>query len=524
MPIAKAALADSVSVDNPPVVRRRLSNVVVPAGFAALALFCAIFSPGFLEADEISHFLFARSVWHDWTAVFSIWGRLGCTGLYALAAPFGVVAARLVGVGVTLLVCVGTAMLLRQFLRRSDRSTLWTSRHAAALAWALLFAQPCFAMNSFTVMTEMLLACCWVWAAVVLMKFRASSAAVLLASLFVGIGGLMRPEGWIAIACWPIFVGVWLRAGIVRTRLATSRLLLMILAATLIAGLPPLLWYLLGVVGKQNWVWVLQQWPWSPKSVYGKRTFLFIVGAIAAMAVWMWLPILAGIRRITAGRGAWSARRKAAVLLLVTPFAAFFFMHGVLGSLGLFGSMALPRYFVCVAPMAAVLSFLGLQHAEQRMTNSGVWKMKVGIVAAVVLPLSVFAVLGIMPTRAGKSVTELNVIAEAIEARQTRGNAPPRMVIGHPYLLLRLGLPLDAGANNQEFTRESLAADPPGTLLATELQLWRNEGRPNAEEMRAWGWREDAEVAERMSKLKPVWDILMILEDPKEHSVLWVKQ
>ena len=81
---------------NPPASRH-----VVPLLFLALAATCAVVSHGFVEADEITHFLNSRSVWYDWTMILSIWGRMGCTGLYALVTPLGVVGARLLAVGIT---------------------------------------------------------------------------------------------------------------------------------------------------------------------------------------------------------------------------------------------------------------------------------------------------------------------------------------------------------------------------------------------------------------------------------------
>ena len=130
------------------------SRFVVPLGLIAIAAYCAIASRGFLEADEITHFLNSRSVWYDKRMLLSIWGRLGCTGLYALVTPLGVIGARLLAVGIMVLVGWGTAILLREFVRNVGGNRSWVARHGTALAWGLLFAQPCFAMNSFTVIAH----------------------------------------------------------------------------------------------------------------------------------------------------------------------------------------------------------------------------------------------------------------------------------------------------------------------------------------------------------------------------------
>src|SRR6185312_12956336 len=77
------------------------SRWLVPAIYLLFAVAMALLSRGFMEADEISHFLYARSVWHNWRLIVSIWGRFGCTAFFGLAAPFGLTAARVLAVSVT---------------------------------------------------------------------------------------------------------------------------------------------------------------------------------------------------------------------------------------------------------------------------------------------------------------------------------------------------------------------------------------------------------------------------------------
>src|SRR3982751_1062849 len=91
------------------------SRWIVPALFILFALAMAVLSRGFMEADEISHFLYARSAWGNWRLIVSIWGRLGCTAFFAPAAPLGLTAARVLAVSATALVGWGTVKLLRFF-------------------------------------------------------------------------------------------------------------------------------------------------------------------------------------------------------------------------------------------------------------------------------------------------------------------------------------------------------------------------------------------------------------------------
>src|SRR3954451_24761142 len=133
MELPQGAAATGAKQISRPMPRARW---VVPAIFILFALAMAVLSRGFMEADEISHFLYARSAWGNWRLIVSIWGRLGCTAFFAPAAPFGLTAARVLAVSVTALVGWGTVKLLRVFLpAESLAPQTWVRRHADALVW-----------------------------------------------------------------------------------------------------------------------------------------------------------------------------------------------------------------------------------------------------------------------------------------------------------------------------------------------------------------------------------------------------
>ena len=487
-----------------------------------MAAAAAILSRGFLEADEITHYLIARSVWNDWSLhLLSIWGRMGCSALYAIPALLGVTASRLTAVAVTALTCFGTSKLLAIFLP-VDAQHSWIKRHATAFAWLFLFAQPCFTMNSFTVMTEMLLACCWVWAAYVLLTHgngtaRRHDAGILAASLLVGLGGLMRPEGWIAIAAFPFFLFLWLRI----TRSEQSPSLRLLLIATAAAGAPSLFWYILGATSYHDLLWVAHKWPWSPKSQYGSRTAQFFEGALISMAIWLWIPITAAVVRLvkslnpgsksSASPSTTRSRYLAlyAILFLVAPLIGFFFLHGFLGSFGLFGSMALPRYFICVAPMAAILAVLGMIQFEtaSRRPRLSSFSMTTAIrTLAVIGPLftlAILASLGQLPCWPSQSIVSMDVVVSEVEHRVPPSEYTTRLIIAHPYAIMRLGLPLGTPADIRSTDAWSIEHAEPGTLLILEPQLWTNEGRPSFEQLISWGWQEDEEVTQKANAARP---------------------
>ncbi len=486
--------------------RPPVSRWLIPLLAIAFACAMAVFSRGYLEADEITHFLFARAVWHDWRHLVQIWGRLGATGLYALAAPLGPVGPRLLAVGVTSLTAWGACRLLRHFLPPTPAG--FFRRHATAFTWLLLFAQPCFLLNSYAMMTEMLLACAWVWALVALVRGR----HVLLAGMLLGLGGLMRPEGWIAIAAWPVFLFLLRRFAPSPQRPFAAPAILL---SSALAALPVLAWYLLGVLAKHNWSWVAQSWPWQLASPYGRSGGFFLISSVTALALWMWLPVLRGVWSCWKNRAASSE----ALLVLVLPAAGFFLLHGTLGALGLFGSLSLPRYFIAVAPLLAILALLGLMQFEPR---AGKW-LPSTVVALSLIPLAVLIALGYLPMRPALEQDRLEVVVQAF---RTRGIAVNRLIGSHPYIMLRLNLDPDSPGHIYDYSSQTITAQPPGSIIVSDGTLWVNEGRPSADQLKAWGFHEDPAVAAAVDAIPDRFEPLtFIAPNPSGIKVrLWIKE
>ncbi len=292
------------------------------------------------------------------------------------------------------------------------------------------------------------------------------------------------------------------------------------------AVLPSLFWYVLGIVGYGDWLWFIHKWPWSPKSQYGDRGEQFLLGAALSMAFWMWIPILVCIGELVGesrgtGRGRAAAvsgglspvqRGRAALLLLAVPLLGFFLMHGVLGSFGLFGSMALPRYFICVGPMAAVLGVWGMIWAEGffrrengkrgRARGRGVF-VCVTAVAGPLFTLAALAYLGLLPAWPSQAITSLDVVIGEVKKRVPAADYEKRLILAHPYPIMMLGMPLGTPADRRVFDPEALRDAAVGTQLVIETQLWTNEGRPSFDQLRTWGWEEDAGVTKEADAAHP---------------------
>src|SRR5947207_13707417 len=85
--------------------------------FAAMSLWMAIASKGFLEADALTHYMFARHAMQEPHYLTDVWGRPLCTGMYVLPAA---IAGR-IGVRVmSLLLAMGTGLISYRIAQRQN--------------------------------------------------------------------------------------------------------------------------------------------------------------------------------------------------------------------------------------------------------------------------------------------------------------------------------------------------------------------------------------------------------------------
>jgi hypothetical protein len=223
----------------------------------------------------------------------------------------------------------------------------------------------------------------------------------------------------------------------------------------------------------------------------------------------MWVPV------VIASRALWRARARQALLILVVPAAGFFLMHGVLGSLGLFGSLSLPRYFQAVAPMLAVLAALGIG----RLCPSS--RGLAAVIPLSLLPLLVLAALRLLPMEAVTEQRRLDIVIAAVEARHP---AADMLLVRHPYPLMRLGIDLNAPAQVRALTKKGVRTAPSGTLLIVDSTVWNYEGGASPDELAQWGYRMDEETARAVDAIPNRFEPLNFHLDPDARVRLWIKQ
>jgi hypothetical protein len=153
-------------------------------GLIGLFVLCwiagAFTSRGFLEDDAWAHYLYSRAVWKNPAYLFDVWGRPVCTGVYALAAPWGgMLGCRFVSL---LLVLAGAELMRRVAI------ALGIDPRASV---AFLLAQPVLYLHSLSVMTELPFAVLLIAAFLAYLRRR-----WWLMALLVGLLPLARPEGF----------------------------------------------------------------------------------------------------------------------------------------------------------------------------------------------------------------------------------------------------------------------------------------------------------------------------------------
>src|SRR3954447_19868213 len=116
----------------PRTYRNRLALILGILTFAALSTWCSIKSVGFLEADAMTHYMFARFSFREWSYFVNVWGRPLFTGIYATPANHGGVrGAR----AMSLTMAIACGLIVYRVAKNQEF-------RMPAIAAIVLFAQP----------------------------------------------------------------------------------------------------------------------------------------------------------------------------------------------------------------------------------------------------------------------------------------------------------------------------------------------------------------------------------------------
>ena len=447
------------------------------AVFSLLSLACAVLSDGFLTADALTHYLYAKYALGEPALLVDMWGRPLVTGLFAVPAALGGrPAVRATALLVALVCAVAAYRIARgQGVRRP------------ALAFVLTLAQPLVFLNSFAEMTELPFAAFAGLAFLAYQSRRWWTAAAL-----AGLLPLARPEGleFVALAA----------LGLIVNRRFLPLLLL---------PLPLLLWNHVGweLYGRSGpwWRWLIDHWPYARESTYPRGNLLQFVFFLPAVVGPLVLPAtLVGAWHAARPSGAADedGHRRACRLMTVLIPASIVAVHSLLYAFGKMASYGEPRYLLVAAPFWAVLSARGAEW----MFDAARWRhpMRWAAIAAVV-PLAALPVHPVLPLRRPPHWESAGKFAAAYR-EQLAPAGYTRVLAAHPAVFYYLDVsPIDRG-RVVEWHRDRVARPPAGTVLVWDPIYSARNARTDRVvtlgDVRRAGWVEQTGVSALLAPSK----------------------
>lgn len=501
------------------------------AVFSALSLTCAIASPGFLDADALTHYLYARFALSEPHYLADVWGRPVCTALYALPAY---VAGRL-GVRLTSLVLAcATALLTFDIARRQKLPR-------PELAALFVLAQPLLFLHSFSELTEIPFA---FLTAVGFWAYQQRRWHMM--ALVAGLMPAARPEGFALLllaalalvlhrrALWlPIFLGVAgaIAGGLLLSgqsdylpvMLAVTLTLLLVLSAVFRSLWLPLLllpwaiwsmggWYTYGGSWHGQWstfvgpweqskfmgvaLWLPQHWPYTAASAYQKGPLLHFLALMPVVVSPLILPatLIGAWRALRNGpSGVLQSLRgddhllRCRRLIALLPLGVLL-GHSILYWRGWLASNGELRYLLVVAPLWALLGNIGWA----ALANAMAWRAPVRIAAiAALVPLLVNLIHPVAPVAPSFDWPQAEVAARW-HAASPLLERYPRLMTSHRAVNYLRDVSMSDRERAWQFSEDAIRHPPPGTILIWDpVHGRRNANRAltaDVEEIRQAGW------------------------------------
>ncbi len=301
--------------------------------FAAVGVALVMLYPDSYQQDGGMHYLFARWAWKHQMNFVSVWGRPLFTFLYAFPALLGYPAAKLFTVVISLVLAWQTWRLAQQLeLARAE------------LVIPFLFLQPSMLLLCADTMTEPLFALVFVIALRLHLHGRVPEAMAV-ASLLP----LTRPEGFFIAALWGWWVVFDARGEGDRWQRARSRI-----PSTLLLASGMFLWWFVALWIMNDPLWLWHNWPqdWNPAGgQYGSADiWWYFHKSSQIFGLVLKGPFVIGLLLLLWQR---SFRHGVAAFLLIFTLHALLFVHGS------FNAAGYPRYFVCIAPVIALITLAG---------------------------------------------------------------------------------------------------------------------------------------------------------------------
>lgn len=450
--------------------------------FAALSVAGSITSEGFLEADSCTHYLYARFAFEHPHYFVNIWGRPICTGIYAIPAA---VAGRFGVHLVSLSLAIGCGLAAMRIAR--NQNYRWP-----ALALIFTLAQPLVYLHSFSELTEL------PFALLLILAFWAyQQRRMLVMAILIALTPLSRPEGF-------GFIGLAALALVVHRRWWWLFVL----------PIPLLVWNHFGwmLYGKSGpwWRWLIDQWPYSPESLYRSGNLLHFVALLPAVVSPFVFPfvcigIAASVNAIRKVRWNPSPVELNQCLIAAIPLSILV-GHSVLYALGKMASSGEIRYMLIVAPFWGLLGARGWEWVATRFH----WRAPhVWAGVAALLPIVFNAYYRVLPLVLHEDWIRARRAATWYEVSGIRADFP-RIAAAHQGLFYFLDIATTDGTRAIEWKQDSLANPAPGVIVFWDpmYSIYNSDAarKVTLEDLERAGW---IDVTDQSTTMGGGWRLLV---------------
>jgi len=308
-------------------------------------LYRLLASTGWILDDEISHYLFSKSVWENSDQIFNHWTRPGRNVLHCLAAPFGFAATRIF----TLVLALLSVWVTFKVGRLLKVRLLWTVP-------MMLMYQSWFPELSYPVLTQTPFMLFWI-----LGVWLALTNRWHLAGFCFGYLSLIRHEGILLTAAW----GLWLTFSeggfgrqlilLLRKEVQASSLLPKLGRDALygLSTVSAIILYNLAALLLNGTFPFSVYFESKPTTMYGSGTIYHYVPLLVnGVGLVSFALSVLGFYSIRKNLGGWS-------ILLVT-YPLYFILHALIFWKGAFASGGYYHFLMPMAPFVALLSAEGL--------------------------------------------------------------------------------------------------------------------------------------------------------------------
>ncbi|WP_129589809.1 hypothetical protein [Rubritalea profundi] len=311
----------------------------------AWILYRLLASTGWILDDEISHYLFSKSVWENSDQIFNHWTRPGRNLLHCLAAPFGFTATRIF----TLVLAMLSVWVTFKVGRILKVNLLWTVP-------LMLIFQSWFPELSYPVLTQTPFMLFWI-----LGVWLALTKRWHLAGFCFGYLSLIRHEGILLTAAW----GIWLTFSeggfgqqciLVLRRKVKALSTLPKLGCDALYGLSTvsaIILYNLAALCFNGTFPFSVYFESEPTTMYGSGTIYHYVPLLASgVGAFCFILSIGGMFNIRTRLGDWS--------LLLATYPLYFILHSLIYWQGAFASGGYYLFLMPMAPFIALLAAEGL--------------------------------------------------------------------------------------------------------------------------------------------------------------------